>query len=390
MKILYATVDDLRTNASHNIRNASLIKCLAESGNDLYLLFRSTSRKRDVSICETLKTYSVWSNVKDYSDNDSSIEQKKAAKTSLKSRIANIISKIIPYDPSIIYVSSLFKKALIPCDVDVIISSSDPNSSHVLGKQLKKKYPKALWIQYWGDVMSEDVQHKRIKRLLSSISEKKLIKKADWVVYTNPLVSNYIKAKYPFSKEKVLWIATPFGMSRNIKTSKDSFNKIGYFGSYSAKNRDISKICDASLLAKIPMVVIGEGTMQQIEGITFKKRCGMAELLEEEKSCTIVAIVENKYIRLSNGQNGCLQIPGKLYHYANSDFTILVACEGDMLEENYKDFKRFVFCKNNVADIVECLNRIKEGAYKSFVHPVKEFECSYISSQWEKLMKKVQ
>ena len=387
MNILYVTVDDVRTNASHNIRNVSLINCLATSGHNIYLLFKPSNKKSDQSISKLLKKSIVWSNVDSLYNESSPLSSKKSFFRALKSKIANIISKVMPFDPTIFRVKSLIRHTNFPTEIDVIISSSDPNSSHILGKKIKKKYPKALWIQYWGDVMSEDIQFNRFKRHLASLAEKRVLRLADYIVYTNPLVANYMKLKNTHIENRIKWIATPYAINdKCITNNRVVSSKIGYFGSYSNKNRDISNICKAASLINIPMVVVGNGDLEEMPGIEIKKRCDASELAKEEAKCDIVAIVENKYISLSDGTKGCLQIPGKLYHYSNSCFNVLVVCEGNMLRDNYEQYDRFVFCKNDVEDIKKSLKDIEKGIYKARIHEVDEFSNAFISKTWDSLI----
>lgn len=386
MRVLFAVTTDMRINASRNIRNTSLIKLLKEQGHEVYVLMEKSHKTHDSALSTLLRENAFFCNKSIENQKTVVLKENFINNKSFKVKIALFLEKFLPYDPGVLKIKGIIASSELPNQIEVVISSSDPNSSHVLGEKLKKKYPKARWIQYWGDVMSEDIQHGYLKRRISKIAEYRLIKKADVVVYTNPIVADYMAKLNSKIKEKITWISTPFEVHEYNNTVNQLPLKIGYFGSYSSKNRYINNICQAAISVGVPMVVVGSGDVELPNKIEKRERCPFEELVRYEQECSVVAMVENKYIRLANGDYGCLQVPGKLYHYANSNYQILVACEGDLLEKYYSQYDRYIFCKNDVRDIEAAIKGIVEGKYSSKIHTVKEFTNSGVSEQWKKVL----
>ena len=91
----------------------------------------------------------------------SKITIKKGKKNLLKNFAYKFLSKFKIYD----FRSSLAsKKVIIKEKFDLIISSSDPKSSHLIAESLIKNNPNITnkWIQYWGDPFASDINKKTL------------------------------------------------------------------------------------------------------------------------------------------------------------------------------------------------------------------------------------
>ena len=126
---------------------------------------------------------------------------------------------------------------------DVVISSSDPKSSHLFAHKIIRKSPSITktWIQYWGDPFSNDISFKRLfGNYFVEKEEKKLIRLADKVIYVSPFTANAIKGKYPQYKNKIHFLPIPYCSSNSVDNNGSyELGLIGYFGDYNSTNRNI-------------------------------------------------------------------------------------------------------------------------------------------------------
>lgn len=238
---------------------------------------------------------------------------------------------------------------------DIIISSSDPKTSHIVAKRLISqgiKYNR--WIQYWGDPLAYDITNKAIysKWILKKF-ELNLIKKADKIVYVSPFTYELQIREFPGIADKMTWLPIPYIEKKEYdETSNDIFT-IGYFGAYKSSVRNIYPLYEAcKKMNNIHLDIVGDSdiTLEETDNIKNYPRGNVDDL---EKNADLLVCILN-----SSGT----QIPGKIYHYAATNKPILVILDGEKKEkmrEYLKRFGRYVMCDNDEKSILDAINEIK-------------------------------
>ena len=175
MKVLFVSSSPLEYSASSNMRNIALLKGFIENGYEIYTLTPEPQKESllyDKTICNIniKKKYFI-----PLGTIHSALTMKKNKKAKIKEDIYKFVKKFKIYD----FRSSLAKKEVqIEEQFDLMISSSDPKSSHLIAKNLKRRNPNIAkkWIQYWGDPFADDINNKNfIPDLMVQNEEKKII-----------------------------------------------------------------------------------------------------------------------------------------------------------------------------------------------------------------------
>ena len=99
-----------------------------------------------------------------------------------------IYHKFFIYDYTYKIVKNININILNEKKYDIIISSSDPKTSHIVAKKLLDQGIECnKWIQYWGDPLANDITNKTIyPKWILKFFESKLLKSADKIVYVSP------------------------------------------------------------------------------------------------------------------------------------------------------------------------------------------------------------
>lgn len=385
MRILFITLLPINSNSSAMIRNNALIQGFLKLNCEVELITLPPNKN--------LKESLYWDKAIEISyivpDNNQNINLnlssqvtspvKKNLKDSILSTCRSIYKKISIYDGSLLsYLKSLPVRSILKYnEYDLIISSSDPKTSHLFAKKVIDdgiKFKK--WIEYWGDPLTQDITNKTIfpKKILKRL-EKNLFSKADKVVYVSPFTLN--EQKNLFSEYADIMYYQPVPYIEEILSEKfldKSFMKIGYFGDYYSKVRDIMPLYNAvSESGNIDLEINGKSDLI-LEGsfnIKLLDRIPYHEVKEKEKDKDILVCILN-----SRGN----QLPGKLFHYAATDKPILVlyptSIDKEILEY-LKSFERYILCENNTMRIREILqsNIIISETFK----PSEKLHCKYIA-----------
>lgn len=381
MDILYITFDPIESRSSAMIRNIGVIRGLIENGHNVEILTIAPNvnqkSNNEEKIFSKLKIYKIGSsNVYNVIEKD-------------KGKIKDIISKVLKktYKKLIVYNNTYFvakkinKQILQKNKYDIVISSSDPKTSHVVARKLRKDGLIAqLWIQYWGDPMSLDITNTTIwPKWIIKIFERNLLKYADSIVYVSPFTYKIQVSCFKKYKEKMRFLPVPYINTKQYNINKDLKKeklKIAYLGSYYSKIRNILPLYEAvsSLTDETELVIAGLTDLRLNDTSNIKVYPnlpkGDVEILED-KSDIIVCILN---------KTGT-QIPGKLYHYAGTNKPILVITDGEYANEirNYLEgFNRYYFCNNNKEEIAKTLIELKNDCYLKS-QPVNLLSPKYIA-----------
>ena len=366
MRILFITFSDISVCSSSNIRNISLIKGLLDNGHQVDIIsyktgnavqiqdetFKAvTDRCRVIELTGTLATEKISAGL--LSSGNTSVKAK------IYHRLRKIYYSLEPVDSLRKIASSIDVENLELTDYDLMISSSNPYSVHILAERIKKRYFASgiKWVQYWGDALYYDTLNRnpilpsRVKK-----AEYNLIKNCDLVVYTNEVVLNKQKKLYKDMAHKLTFIETPYAFAP--KNAKETFTyQVGYFGSFSTVVRDINPLYSVLSKEEYKSVIIGNGDVEikPTETVKVMPRATISVISEHEQDTRILVCICNK-LSAKGGETGA--IPGKAYHYAATDKTVLMIGASPDVEAFLKKYNRFVFVPNDPQQIKDTISDI--------------------------------
>ena len=361
MKILYITATPLEYNSSANMRNIALIKGLEELGNEVSTL--SSDFCEDSIYIESIESKvklkdRYWIKLGQLQSNiTNKVNSKNKLKKKVKEKLYKIYTKFSIYDPRKTLTSKI-KKGLVNSKFDLIISSSDPKSSHLLAEKIIQLNPDItkMWIQYWGDPFCGDINRNTIiPDFFIKREEKRLIKKCDKVVYVSPFTLERQQKIYKEYKEKMVFVPIPFLKEKVYKNVKNEKVVLGYFGDYNSKDRNINHLYNVvKENIKLELNICGNSdiTLKEKENIKIKTRQKTSILTSLEEVVDILICICNR---------SGTQIPGKIYHYAATNKPILIILDGQNrkeLKRYFEDFDRFELCNNNEKDIEKAILNI--------------------------------
>lgn len=310
-------------------------------------------------------------------DTIASNEQKSKIKKLLVQTLRKIYHKFAIHNYTYNIAKNIDISLLPRSNYDVIISVSDPKTSHIAVIKLIKqglKYKK--WIQYWGDPMTLDITNKSLypKSLIKKM-EKDIISNADKIIYVSPFTLNEQKKLFPKRATKMSFLPVPYIEEKIYKYTENENFIIGYFGAYYSHIRDIKPLYEAvSELEDSTFLNIVGDTDIELKKTNNIKIYPRGDISSFEKTADLLVCILNK-----NGS----QIPGKLYHYAATNKPILVLLDGENKEKMskyLKSFSRYIISENNKESIINAINKLREN-YKLY-EPCKSFNPVSIAQRF--------
>lgn len=273
--------------------------------------------------------------------------------------------------------TSYIKKMVRKDECDILLTFSDPMTSHMIGKFCAKVI-KGVYIQQWGDPLAADVIAKTaLPKWIRKIIERNLIKNADKICYVSPLTLNEQKKMFKKYANRMFFLPTPSVKYNNCKRKKNDVVKVGYFGSYNLSARDIRPLYDAIQECKLcNLYLIGDSDIELIpqKNIIIKDRVAREKIEEYLEEMDVLVCLMN-----SKGN----QIPGKMYHYAGSYKEILVIKDGeygDKIEDYFSQFDRYSFVENKKNEILNVLNDYLKNGIPSR-KPLDCFDANIVAKQ---------
>ena len=373
MRILFVTFSDIGICSSSNIRNVSLIKGLLDIGHSVDIISYKTNNKAQVhdetfkSITDRCKIIELVGTL--VSDKVSGGLLGKNT-ISIKSKMYNFLRKVYyalePVDSLRKIALSLNIEGLDLGEYDLMISSSNPYSVHILAERIKNYYFKngIKWAQYWGDALYFDtlIRHPIFPARLKK-AEYKLIRNCDVVFYTNAVILEKQKKLFEDMADKMAYIETPYAFAK-MSDKNEFIYQVGYFGSFSTVVRDIGPLYSVLSDADYRSVIIGNGDVEIIptEKLAVMPRATVSVVHKYEDDTRILACICNK-LPASKKETGL--IPGKAYHYAATDKTVLVIGASQDVEMFLKKYNRFIFVPNDPQKIKETIDTLlKEPVHR--------------------------
>ena len=383
MKILLIVGQNLSNNNSANLCHLAYLKGLIDIGADVTLL----SAEGSLENIDIGKEYHHQLKIKNYKDsrfyhrfyrnkiapvknsNTAAVElsdKKVSFATKVKTLIVKIVRALTSvrsvYGTNYIWYKNAKKYKNKEEEFDYIISLSWPTISHKLANYLLKKgrVSAKKHIQIWEDPWYGDLyisQRKNRSRIQKE--ESRLLNGADKIFYVTPITLKNQQNLFKVYANKMFWEPLPSYYEENqvldfLKPSP----QYGYFGEYFPHVRNLAPFVDAAKEMEVSCVICGNpkdlfvGTSK----LKIYPRMPLEELKEYERDVDVLVFVSN----LSGGQ-----IPGKIYQYSATKKYILFILDGTEEEQNtlegyFKQFERYVFCKNNKKSIIEGMKQIEE------------------------------
>lgn len=372
MKVLIVKMCELTDMSSTMLRTLAVVRGLLLSKADVEMLVLSNN--------ELQKKYEflndVCINVLESGNTKSNDLDKKSSEIkAFFGKVARkIYHRVFPFDKTYFKVNKIELSNIRYKYYDVIISDSDPKTSHVACKTLISKGLKyGKWVEYWGDPLAADITVKTIypKTFLKYI-EQRLFDKADKIVYTSPFTLEDQKKAFTSFSDKMFYVPTGYLEHKIFELPKEGKAIVTYTGAYYSTVRNIIPLYEACKeLDQVKCIITGDTDLKlpKASNIEIQSR-GPADY--ELKISSLIVCIMN--------QEGC-QIPGKLYHCAGTNKKILVILDGDNIEETQlfiQQWNRFYYCLNNKDDIKEAIKRII--ADKQEWSPLKEFAPDVVAN----------
>lgn len=373
MKVLFVSSSPLEYSASSNMRNIALLKGFIENGYEIYTLTPEPQKESllyDKTICNIniKKKYFI-----PLGTIHSALTMKKNKKAKIKEDIYKFVKKFKIYD----FRSSLAKKEVqIEEQFDLMISSSDPKSSHLIAKNLKRRNPNIAkkWIQYWGDPFADDINNKNfIPDFMVQNEEKKIISLADVILYVSPFTLANQQKRYPRQAKKMFFLPIPYNEKILYEPTANEKLTLGYFGDYQSRNRNIYPLYNAIKNEKNnSLIICGNSDLEltKKDNIKIFRRQPIENIRKMEAGTDILVCICNK--------KGT-QIPGKIYHYSATNKPIVILIDGEKqkeMEKYFKSFNRFILCKNEENEILKVVEKFKKE--KTNYQPLEKLEAKNI------------
>ena len=376
--LLFVRTRPLESNTSSSIRARSTVDLLYKCGYSVTVL------TTDVDFCgDEIRYEGVEKTIRipmsgsyNYVRTANKGTQKKSIIQEIRNfvitKIKSVYRKVIVIDPLKLSVSKLgLVLGQLAPKYDVIVSCSDPKSSHLLAHEVIKKgikYDK--FIEFWGDPLLLDISRKfYVPRLWVKHTEKKLLGRADLIYYVSPFTMEAQKALFVDYAEKMRCLVPAYQNVR-IATPVREIKKIGYFGDYFSSIRNILPLYNAVRKTKYKLAIYGASDveLQEVDNITVHGRIPREEMIRIEDDTDLLVCLCN---------NSGTQIPGKIYQYAATNKPILLIKDGDVdLELFFGQYNRFVFAENNEESIINALSEIDERDLSN-LSPIHEFSVEY-------------
>lgn len=364
MNILFVTLFALETNTSVTKSNYGIIQGLMHLGHSVTLLmpeidqgvsyFDDSLELNGITI-ERIKNENVGQQIASHSAQATGIKKKLLS-------IARIVyGKCRIFDRTKALLSEAKHFSGFDKYYDIVISTSDPKTSHLFVKELIKcglKYGK--WIQHWGDPLAGDISKNNIyPNFYVEKIERRMIESADKVVYVSPFTLEAQEKRYSKERQKLSFVPLPCDEceSENVEYTQSELLNIVYLGDYSSHIRDIIPLytaCSKMDFVKLTIAGNTDVKLKESENIRIFPRVPQAQAKELENQADVIVSIGN----LSGNQ-----IPGKLYYSASGNKHIVVAIDGDNKAEmkRYLDsFNRFICCENTVESLTTALTTLKD------------------------------
>lgn len=364
MKILYVISRPVELNTSASIRNRATVLGLLENGHEVTVLTTEADPNHsaydaEMSLRDVTKTiYVKLSGIQSVARFGRRFKFFKK----LRSIGYKLMVKHEIYDNFKSMVNHTGVISLKEEKFDIIISSSDPKSSHLFVSTLLQQQGADFdgkWIQIWGDPFAGDITLKADKKLaLIRKEEQRLLREADKVVYVSELTRKAQQEAYPESAHKMFNYPIPYmneriTRNRSLKDAKQI--ELIYCGDYMSHVRNLRPLYEAVKRmpdAHLTVCGLSDTPLESCENVEVHSRVPYEQVCEYENNADVL-------VHLSNLKGS--QIPGKIYQYSGTNKPVLFILDGDeaALLSYFSQYGRYSFANNTTQSIIDALNKLK-------------------------------
>ncbi|MDD4375348.1 MAG: hypothetical protein PHR25_01020 [Clostridia bacterium] len=384
MKILYVLSTPIEYSLSANIRNIALIKGFIENGHTVDLVsdsFDINSKYVDTTLCDIKFNYRYYLRKQTFEKTPVNNNNKKIKfSNKLKSHVLKFINSISVYDNRKILIKNV-KNIKFNTKYDLIISSSDPKSSHLIAKQIINSNPSITkkWIQYWGDPFAIDINRSKwVTKRRVKHKEKNILKLADEIIYVSPFTLENQQKTYKALSSRMHFLPIPYIKEKLYDNTRNKSYIVSYFGDYKSNDRNILPLYDSIKKMKVKLNICGNSdvSLGNTSNIEILPRQPYKKIEELESRADLLVVICNK---------SGTQIPGKVYHYAATNKPILIILDGSKEEKEkllkyFDGFNRYEVCYNNEEDITNAISRIIKE--KKEYLPLADLKAEKISAEF--------
>ena len=378
MDILFIALGPVEATFSSSFRNRAIIKGFIELGHNVdvltispdnsYLSIKNMSALNGVNVIRINKVFKSNASV--------------IIESPVRKRIVNLIrilyNKLFLFDVSYFSVKRVDLSILPQQQFDIIISSSDPKTSHILVDSLIRKGLKFnKWIQYWGDPLSIDITSKHIyPKFYTEHVESRILKGANKIIYVSPFTLIEQQNLFPKLAQKMSFLPIPYEFEKLYEKTENEKYVVGYFGYYVKGIRNIIPLYEAFMNVdnSLQLNIVGGSNIRLKSTESIRVFPISNNISEFERNCDLLVVILN-----SQGS----QIPGKVYHAAATNKPVLVILDGEKkveIRSYLEKYERFYFCENNAKNIADSIKMIIKRD-KQF-RPCKELSPKYIASSF--------
>lgn len=358
MKILYIATQVEVINSSAAIRNSALIKGLGELGHDIHVeTIDYPSQYISGFLAKNLSVASIHRTQLSVYRFNQTVKSGRVARSSY--RLRRILKKIrdVVYFPDIsVSWIECFDYTSLQKDYDLIISSSDSKVSHLLAEKICEILD-VPWIQVWGDPWYNDFTNLKLNRLRAYRHERRLVSKADKVIYVSEATLHKQASIFSAYADKMQFVPRGFFISQESENRiRDNRIVISYTGNL-FWGRNISALLEAlrnhnaKSQHRFVLNVYGAQDEEVIENIKDYDFVNAFPPVDYEQ---ILSVYEssNMLLFISNLSEST-QIPGKFFDYSGTTKPILCLMDNDECEiADYLRLHDRCLVLNNDRDVI--------------------------------------
>ena len=358
MKILYIATQVEVINSSAAIRNSALIKGLGELGHDIHVeTIDYPSQYISGFLAKNLPVASIHRTQLSVYRFNQTVKSGRVARSSY--RLRRILKKIrdVVYFPDIsVSWIECFDYTSLQKDYDLIISSSDSKVSHLLAEKICEILD-VPWIQVWGDPWYNDFTNLKLNRLRAYRHERRLVSKADKVIYVSEATLHKQASIFSAYADKMQFVPRGFFISQESENRiRDNRIVISYTGNL-FWGRNISALLEAlrnhnaKSHHRFVLNVYGAQDEDVIENIKDYDFVNAFPPVDYEQ---ILSVYEssNMLLFISNSSEST-QIPGKFFDYSGTTKPILCLMDNDECEiADYLRLHDRCLVLNNDRDVI--------------------------------------
>lgn len=362
MYILFVSFEPINSGSSAATCSNMILNGLIQMGHIVEVLTIKRDHYKDLPINENIIEHCQLSYLGEYSSNSGNVTNNNSnnrLKPFLSSLVKTVYRKISVYNYSFFYLKYIKQSVVKKEHYDIIISASDPITSHkAAGQLLKCGVSCEKWIQFWGDPMATDINKKCIwPRFVLKVIEKKIMKGCDRIVYVSPFTLDNQKKLFPSLMDRMTFVLPASEFSEKYEISNNRVMKIVYCGIYHSSIRNIIPLYNAvadNNQYVLKVAGASDISLNNCSNINVLGQIPHSEAIKIEQESDVITCILN---------NSGTQIPAKAYYYAGTNKPILIIFEdgNEKIVDFLKSLNRFEFAHNDEQSILDALSIIYEN-----------------------------